>query len=164
MTDYLSLLANIEEGLIIHILLLAESPEFTRVNKRFREIYVRNENRLIVSHVGVEQIIYKLFGIYHRNDDLPAIIRANGTQEWHQYGKIHRDNDLPAIIYADGYREWYQYGKCHRDNDLPAVICADGTQEWYQHGKCHRDNDMPAVVYADGTQEWYQYGKLVKSL
>jgi len=47
-------------------------------------------------------------------------------------GKLHRD-DGPAIIRADGSEEWYQHDKLHRD-DGPAIIRADGSGEWYQHG------------------------------
>ena len=62
-------------------------------------------------------------------------IYANGTQKFYnEKGQIHRDNDLPAIIRADGYKAWYQNGKLHRDNDKPAVIGAAGYQHWYQNG------------------------------
>ncbi len=54
---------------------------------------------------------YLFCGRLHRNNDLPAVIRANGTQEWRQHGKVHRDNDLPAIICTNGSQEWHQYGK-----------------------------------------------------
>jgi len=70
----------------------------------------------------------------HRDNDLPAIIRANGTQLWYKKGKWHRDNDKPAVIHADGTQEWYKKGQLHRDNDLPAIICANGDQEWYKEG------------------------------
>ncbi len=60
-------------------------------------------------------------------------------------GRLHRDNDFPAVICVDGTQEWRRYGKLHRDNNLPAVIRADGTQYWYQHDKWHRDNDLPAI-------------------
>ncbi len=133
-----------------------------------------------------DRTLYLFCGRLHRNNDLPAVIRANGTQEWRQhgvrhrdndlpatiyvdgsrewrrYGKIHRDNDLPAVIYADGRQCWYYHGELHRDNDLPAIICTNGTRKWYQHGKRHRDNNLPAVIYTSGTQEWYQYGKFIR--
>ena len=50
-------------------------------------------------------------------------------------GEIHRDNDLPAVIQADGTKWWYIDNKLHRDNDQPAVIDADGTKYWYIDGK-----------------------------
>ena len=36
-------------------------------------------------------------------------------QYWFQNGKLHRDNDLPAVVYANGDQIWYQNGKRHRD-------------------------------------------------
>jgi hypothetical protein len=30
----------------------------------------------------------------------------DGTQEWFQNGEYDRGGDLPAIIYADGTQEW----------------------------------------------------------
>ncbi len=117
-------------------------------------------------------------GKWHR-DDGPAVIRADGTQEWYQHGYLHRDgepavirpdgaqewrqndnlhrDDGPAWIGPDGSQEWWQNGQRHRD-DGPAVIEADGTQWWCQHGRVHRD-DGPAVIKADGTREWYQHDK-----
>ena len=91
--------------------------------------------------------------LLHRDDDLPAIIRADGTQYWFINGKSHRDNDLPAIINANGTQCWYINGKCHRDNDLPAVIKANGTQYWYINGKCHRLY-KPAIIEANA-HYWY---------
>jgi hypothetical protein len=122
---------------------------------------------------------YRLFDYLHRDNDLPALIRGDGTQAWYRRGQLHRcdlpaiitangnwywyqqnqrhrDNDLPAIIYATGDQEWYQHGKLHRC-DLPAVIYADGRRDWYQHGQRHRDNDLPAIIHANGDQEWYQH-------
>ncbi len=93
---------------------------------------------------------------YH-NDDGPAVIRTDGTQEWYQHGHLHRD-DGPAWIWADGTQVWCQRGERHRD-DGPALIGTDGKREWYQHGDLHRD-DEPAVIESDGTRKWYQHGKL----
>jgi len=95
----------------------------------------------------------------HRDNDLPAVIDSDGTQEWFIDGLLHRDNDQPAAIFSTGNKAWYQHGKLHRDNDLPAVIEVDGTQKWYQHGKLHRDNDQPAIIWSTGSREWYQNDK-----
>src|SRR3990167_7540876 len=32
----------------------------------------------------------------------------NESQEWRKNGVLHRDNDLPAYIWADGTQEWYK--------------------------------------------------------
>ena len=38
-------------------------------------------------------------------------IDEDGTQIFYnEKGKIHRDNDLPAVIDADGDQYWYQNG------------------------------------------------------
>ncbi len=82
-----------------------------------------------------------------------------GTKQWYNNNRqYHRDNDLPAVIYADGSKEWYQNGWLHRDNDLPAIIHDNGDQYWFQFGQLHRDNDLPAIVYANGSEDWYQNG------
>ena len=52
---------------------------------------------------------------------------------WHQDGELHRDG-APAVIYADGANEWLHHGKRHRD-DGPAIIYADGTKEWYRNDR-----------------------------
>lgn len=36
----------------------------------------------------------------HRGDDLPAVIRKNGTKKWYWKGKLHRNNGKPAIIWV----------------------------------------------------------------
>ena len=83
---------------------------------------------------------------------------VDGVQCWYQNGQLHRDNDLPAIIYANGEKVWYQNDQIHRDNDLPAVIYVDGSQFWCQNGQLHRDNDLPAIIHIDGRQSWYKNG------
>lgn len=97
-----------------------------------------------------------LNGLLHSFDDLPAII-SNNYRVWYRHSKFHRDNDLPAVICANGDQYWYQHDERHRDNDLPAIICANGYQAWYQHYKLHRDNG-PAVIKANGDQYWYRNG------
>ena len=47
--------------------------------------------------------------------------------------KLHRE-DGPAIIHADGSQEWYINNKLHRE-DGPAIIYANGSQEWWLNGK-----------------------------
>ena len=96
--------------------------------------------------------------LLHRDADLPAVVRTDGTKEWFQHGERHRDNDLPAVERPDGSKEWYQHDKLHRDNDLPAIEYPSGSKEWFQHGKRHRDNG-PAIERSDGTKEWYRYGR-----
>jgi hypothetical protein len=46
-----------------------------------------------------------------------------------------RERDQPAVIYANGVQEWYVDGKLHRDGDQPAIIWSNGDRQWYMHGK-----------------------------
>ena len=123
------------------------------------------EGRFIKGHNTVMEgercLIWRREGEAHRDNDLPAVVYANGTQVWYLRGQLHRDGDRPAIIYDYGTQVWYQRGGRHRDGDRPALISADGTQEWYRSGQLHRDGDRPAVIRADGTQLWYQDGKWI---
>jgi hypothetical protein len=73
-------------------------------------------------------------------------------------GKLHRDNDLPAVEWVDGDKEWYQNGQRHRDNDLPAYERADGSKAWWQNGLRHRE-DGPAIEWANGRKEYWLDGK-----
>ena len=91
------------------------------------------------------------------------IIRNDkGVVYYNSNNELHRDNDLPAVIHADGTQYWWVGGRLHRDNDLPAVIHADGSQYWYVNGELHRDNDLPAVIHADGSQKWWVNGRFIK--
>ena len=63
--------------------------------------------------------------------NIKRVIDKDGTEKWYnEDGELHRDDDLPAVIKTYGTQEWYRNGKLHRDNDLPAIIKADGDQEW----------------------------------
>jgi hypothetical protein len=77
-------------------------------------------------------------------------------------GQIHRDNDLPAVVRGNGTKQWLQNNLLHRDNDLPAIICTSGAKHWYQNNRLHRDNDLPAIIYADGEKNWYQNGIFIR--
>jgi hypothetical protein len=91
------------------------------------------------------------------------IVRGGfSTIYYNSDNEMHRGNDLPAIIWANGSQEWYVNGVRHRDNDLPTVIWADGSTLWYLNEKLHRDNGLPAVIWADGSQFWYVNGKLIR--
>lgn len=81
----------------------------------------------------------KIF-IDHNSRTEVFMIRAyikydNGVQFWSKNNKYHRDDDLPAAIYADGSMEWYKEGNLHRDGDLPAIIYPYGEKWWYRHGQ-----------------------------
>jgi hypothetical protein len=48
-----------------------------------------------------------------------------GAKRWYKLfdgvKKLHRENDLPAVILADGDQHWYQYGKRHRGGINPQL-------------------------------------------
>lgn len=119
-------------------------------------------------------------GLFHRDNDLPAVIKWDGQKEWYQHGRLHRDGgpaiihgsggekwfqddllhrggDLPAIE-IDGRKEWWKNNLRHRDGDKPAVVNPDGTLEWWRNGERHRDDDKPAIVYPDGSEEYWKQG------
>lgn len=105
-------------------------------------------------------IWYAADGNIHRDDnDLPAIINNDGSQEWWRHGLRHRDNDLPAIVKHTGHKAWFINGICHRNNDLPTEIYPDGTRIWIKNGNIHRDNDLPAII-KNNSLAWYQNNQL----
>jgi hypothetical protein len=86
------------------------------------------------------------------------IINEYGTQRWYSIkNQLHKKNG-PAVIYANGTQEWWINERRHRI-DGPAYIRSDGYQEWYRNGEWHR-TDGPAVTYYDGTQTWFIDGTL----
>lgn len=94
---------------------------------------------------------YNKYGELHNDNDLPAVIWGNGTQEWYNNGILHRDNDFPARMSHDGVNEWYKNGLRHRDNDEPAIIdTKNNDRQWYINGKCSRLYDSPAIIQNDG--------------
>jgi len=60
---------------------------------------------------------------------------TSGNKYWYKNGLYHRDNNKPAMVYNNGSMFWYKNGKLHRENDLPAIIYSDGTMAWYINGK-----------------------------
>lgn len=121
---------------------------------------------------------YNKEGQLHRENDLPAVVFANGTQHWFRNGKLHRDSKdqkgktLPAVI-AKGNKMWYSNGNLHRDDvngageQLPAVKWANGTKKWYIDGKLHNTSKgkdgqtLPAVIMPScRVRNWYKDGNI----
>ena len=98
------------------------------------------------------------YSMLHRDEDLPAIIYADGSKFWYKNGQLHREGDLPAEIYANGSKYWYKNGQFHRDGDEPAIIYVDGSKYWYKNGQYHRDGDEPAIIYVNGIKFWFKNG------
>ena len=90
--------------------------------------------------------IWKVDGNFESIMDFPAIEHINEDDGdilmWYRDGKWHRDGDLPASIKADGTRQWAKYNMLSRDNGLPAVEWADGTVEYWLDGM-YSDKPIP---------------------
>ena len=72
-----------------------------------------------------------------------------GTRRYYNdAGRLHRE-DGPAIVYANGYQEWYQNGRRHRV-DGPAIEYANGAQEWWIHGVEYTQREYYAQLKALG--------------
>ena len=56
-----------------------------------------------------------------------------GNQFWYKDDKYHRDDDFPAVIRADGTYIWYIDGIFHRENG-PAVMYTNGVNFWWLDG------------------------------
>jgi hypothetical protein len=123
-------------------------------------IYYDARDNEIPTHVnGDGDKYWKLSdGDWHRINDLPAVIKRDGTLLWARYDLIHRRGDKPAVIYCNGTSQWLIDGETHRDYDLPAAIYEDGTRMWFNEGDFHRANGKPAIIYPDGEVEYWEYG------
>ncbi len=84
---------------------------FSQVVLRYFE---RIEEHYTICDQTPPRYCYKFCGLTHRNRDQPAVIwkptSYGQSRFWYRYGKNHRDNELPAIIYADGTQVWYING------------------------------------------------------
>jgi hypothetical protein len=129
-------------------------------------------------------------GLLTRDNDLPAIERADGTLEWFINDRRERVG-FPALIRADGSEFWYRNGVITRldgpaakefaGNDelgnplydfswyvegllsrdgAPAVEEANGSKFWYTEGKLNRPGGFPAVELSNGDREWWVLGVL----
>jgi len=61
-------------------------------------------------------------------------IGSEGTQVWRVNRTSYHRLDGPAIIWANGTQEWWVNDLRHRTSG-PAIIWANGTQSWYVNGK-----------------------------
>lgn len=114
-----------------------------------------------------ESYFWFVDGQLHHENDEPAFYFLDGIQIiYAKNGLFHRDNDLPAVISnsKEGVKQrefWYLNGLLHRDNDKPAIIYQNGTYIWYQNNMIHREDDQPALIEeSTNKKEWYINGKL----
>ena len=66
-----------------------------------------------VENIGIWKVTYILPNGQLHNYEAPSII-SYGARQWWQYGELHRDDDLPAVIRSDGTQFWYLHGQLHR--------------------------------------------------
>ena len=146
------------DGVLNMMIVHADRQEWTesieRANGEVIKRHHRADGPAIIRADGSQEWI--IHGGHHRADG-PAIIRPDGTQEWWLRRERHRA-DGPAIIRADGTREWWLDDE-RSAHAGPMIIRADGTQEWLYIDMAHR-TDGPAIIRPDGTQEWRQFGQL----
>ena len=72
---------------------------------------------------------------HREDDDGPACeYPRTGMRVWYRRGRVHRDGDLPAIEKADGSRSWYRRGRLHRAGGQPAVCDASGAVQYHLNG------------------------------
>ena len=81
----------------------------------------------------------------HRAKD-PHALDSNGIMWWlNDMGQVHRENDLPAYIRMNGSARWYRDNKLHRECG-PAVIRANGEEEWYKNGLRFEDGNFNIIL------------------
>lgn len=74
------------------------------------------------------------------------LTNENNYSEWrNENGELHRENDLPALTRSNGTKQWWVNGKLHRENDLPAIIHSNGVKEWWFNGRPFRQNKKPII-------------------
>ena len=56
------------------------------------------------------------WGNPHSDDGKPSA-QFSRSREWHWRGQLHRDNGMPAVIRANGRREWFEHGVCYAVRD-----------------------------------------------
>ena len=80
--------------------------------------------------------------------ETPRRIEIEGRVEYRlSNGWAHRD-DGPALIFADGTKHWCQYGSDHRE-DGPAIEFSDGSYMYKLRGKEVRKEEVESLAQAN---------------
>ena len=119
-----------------------------------------NIHKIISKDGTIEFRIGGITGKLH-NTQGPALIYADGSEEYHVNGKLHR-LDGPAVKWVNGAFAYYKDGVNHRIGG-PAIKWKNGTEFWYVEGKLHREFG-PAVTHENGTKEYWINGNMVPSI
>ena len=76
-----------------------------------------------------------------------------------EIGQLHSYDDKPAIIRADGTQQWYKDGQQHREG-APARI--SGTTQmvwWMQDGQVHRTDGPACTGFGASPYRWWIMGE-----
>jgi hypothetical protein len=117
---------DIHGSKLIDVLLQEEAPDIMRCFRSNQHFVYTN----IFSRYDMQLSTYTEYQQYL--DIANATVDAV-TLYWYRQNVIHRDNDRPAIVRYDNTQEWYTDGARHR-LDRPAVIWANGRREWWRSG------------------------------
>ena len=72
------------------------------------------------------------------SDEIKYSVSSFGNR-WYKNDKLHRECDLPAWVRPNGSKFWYIEGRLHRDDDKPAIIHPDGHMKWLKHGNKYNE-------------------------
>lgn len=101
------------------------------------------------------------YGAVYYKENGPAVIQADGTQEYYVNGRKSRVGE-PAVVGLNGYQEFWTNGVLGR-KEGPAIVYGDGGEDWIYDKVYHR-KDGAARTFADGTKHYYYQGKRVHAL
>lgn len=95
----------------------------------------------------------KPYDVLHRLGGFPAIDLINGDKWFYEDGLYHRENDLPAIE-TQFCKQWFIHGKFFRKNNQPTSVSEDAIFYHDENEDFHR-LDGPAVIYLRSKEEFY---------
>ena len=92
---------------------------------------------------------YNQFNQLHRVHG-PAVVLNDGSRFYYQEDILHREDDLPAVEKVDGTRKWFNLGARHRLVG-PAAIYPDGRKFYFIMGQAYKREKFyqdPRVIEA----------------
>jgi hypothetical protein len=105
-------------------------------------------------------VAYFKDGVFHRDDDLPAVIYKNGQKEWWINGKLERRNANPVVIFENKSELWFS--TLSEDDDYhhnTYFYYNDAGKGDYSNSKkvmTHLGFFMPEEMYSNKTQYFYR--------
>jgi hypothetical protein len=80
---------------------------------------------------------------------MPNQVNHHGNQCWYNEQGFHREDDLPALIRPNGTKIWYINGKIHRENG-PAVIRLNGNNKYYLNDIEYTEDTYRTIQFFNG--------------